>query len=89
MDTIDGYEIYRIILFETGYSIVLGRMSRNSERFAVWSLTETTYRRDYYWKSSYEDRDIVEHIFQKGRSTIVCFAECGKGGTQNGCLLSL
>ncbi len=31
MDTIDSYEIYRIILLETGYGNVLGRMSRNSE----------------------------------------------------------
>lgn len=65
MDKIDGYEVQKSILLETGYGFALGRMLRTPERFAVWNFTETAYGRDYYWKSCHDSRDVAEENFQK------------------------
>ncbi len=65
MDKIDGYEIQKTILFETGYGFVLGRMPETPERFAVWNFTETACGRDYYWKSCHDSRDAAEENFKK------------------------
>lgn len=65
MDKIDGYEIQKTILFETGYGFALGRLPGTPERFAVWSFTETAYGRDYYRKSCHDSRDDAEDVFRR------------------------
>ena len=65
MDMIEGYEIYKTILFETGYGFVLGCAPGTPERFAVWGFSETAHGRDYYKKSCHENRDIAEDVFQR------------------------
>jgi len=35
MDTTDGYEIFKTILFETGHGFALGRAKTGPEKFAV------------------------------------------------------
>ncbi|WP_277935538.1 defense against restriction DarA-related protein [Parablautia muri] len=61
----DGYEIQRTILFETGYGFALGCERGTLEKFAVWNFTETACGRDCYWKSCHENRDAAEENFQK------------------------
>lgn len=65
MDKIDGYEIQKTILFETGYGFALGCMPESPEKSAVWTFTQTAFGRDYYWKACYESRDAAEEVFQK------------------------
>ncbi len=65
MDKIDGYEIQKTILFETGYGFALGCIPETPEKCAVWNFTETAFGRDYYWKACYESRDAAEENFQK------------------------
>lgn len=65
MDKIDGYEIQKTILFETGYGFALGCMPGKPEKFAVWSFTETDFGCDYYRKSCLENREAAENMFQK------------------------
>ena len=64
MDKIDGYEIQKTILFETGYGFALGCVPGTPEKSAVWTFTETAFGRDYYWKACYESRDAAEENFQ-------------------------
>ena len=47
MDKIDGYEIQKTILFETGYGFALGCVPESPEKSAVWNFTETACGRDY------------------------------------------
>lgn len=65
MEMIEGYEIQKAILFETGYGFVLGHTSETPERFAVWSFTETAYGRNHYRKSCYENVNVAEEVFQR------------------------
>lgn len=65
MEMIEGYEIQKTILFETGHGFALGCTTETPERFAVWSFTETAYGRDHYRKSCYENGNAAEEVFQR------------------------
>ncbi len=62
METIRGYEIQKAILFETGHGIALGRAKTGSEKFKVWSFTETASGRDYYRGSCPGSREAAEEM---------------------------
>lgn len=64
MKMIEGYEICKTILFETGHGIALGCVKDTPEKSAVWSFMETAYGRDYYQKSCHENRSVAEEVFR-------------------------
>ncbi len=65
MDKIDGYEIQKTILFETGYGFALGCVPGMPEKYAVWNFTQTPCGRDYYRKSCHASRDSAQEDFRR------------------------
>ena len=65
MDKIDGYEIQKTILFETGYGFALGCVPGMPEKSAVWNFTQTACGRDYYRKSCHASRDGAQEDFRR------------------------
>ena len=65
MDKIDGYEIQKTILFETGYGFALGCVPGMPEKSAVWNFTQTACGRDYYRKSCHASRNGAQEDFRR------------------------
>lgn len=64
MEMVEGYEIQKAVLFETGHGFALGCSPGNPDRFAVWTFTETAFGRDYYKKSILSSRESAEEVFR-------------------------
>ncbi len=64
METIEGYEIQKTTLFETGHGFALGCAKGSPEKSAVWDFTETAFGRDYYRGNYTDSREAVEQIYR-------------------------
>ena len=73
MDKTGGYELQKIVLFETVYSFALGCVPETLGKFAVWNFTETAYGCDWYRMTCHENSDATEENLQKRQNTDAAF----------------
>lgn len=65
METLDGYEIQHIILFETGHGFILAQAKDRIKGFIVLQFTQTPFGRDFYHGRSFDRMDEAKRNFRR------------------------